>query len=168
MHWRSISIAQHCTVIIILGLNFVVNMKPLVNLETSATLYTPYKIKISTKVDLTDQKRGQIEVKPGYQLVISITPKVIDTDKNFMTFDFQTRNCKFQHETEGLNFLPNYSKAGCELECAMKIATGKSNYCFKFHHKMANAHKSADFVFFQTSGYSGALFKGHQQGQKCK
>ena len=56
----------------ILGLNFVVNMKPSVShqrkkLDTKPNI--PYNIKISNKIDATDQKRGQIEVKPGYHLI---------------------------------------------------------------------------------------------------
>ena len=47
-------------------------MKPFVShqkktIDTKTNI--PYNIKISNKIDATDQKRGQIEVKPGYHLI---------------------------------------------------------------------------------------------------
>ena len=92
------------------------------NLQYRKSPHTPYNIKISTMMDVIDQKRGQFEVRPGQHLIIRVTPKVTDATENFKTFDVQTRNCRLQHETTGFNFLRNYSKAGCEMECAMKDA----------------------------------------------
>ena len=97
-------------------------MKPYVILNSSITFHVPYNLKISTKVDVFDQKRGQIDVKPGYHLEIRVTPKVTATSDSFKTFDSQTRNCKFQFERKEMTFLQNYSKDGCEFECALKDA----------------------------------------------
>ena len=47
-------------------------MKPFVNHQRKISdkkQNIPYNIKISNKIDATDQKRGQIEVKPGYHLI---------------------------------------------------------------------------------------------------
>ena len=94
-------------------------MKPYVTLKSHGTQHIPYNIKISTKNNMIDQKRELIEVKPGYHLTIRVIPKVVDASKAFETFEYQTRNCKLVHETNGLNYLKQYSKVGCEVECAM-------------------------------------------------
>ena len=99
-----------------LGLNVVVNMKSLVNI---GMITTPYTVKISTKTNSIDQKRGSIELRPGYHLVISVTPKVVDTNEDFEKFDVNTRDCKLPHETIEGGFFQNYTKVGCELECAL-------------------------------------------------
>ena len=93
-------------------------MKSLSNLGNLGDMTTPdipYNVKISTKIDMVDQKRGLIEVKPGYHLVIRVVPKVIDTREDFEVFDVNTRGCKLPDER---SFFQNYTKYGCELECA--------------------------------------------------
>ena len=82
----------------------------------------PYTIKISTKNDLIDQKRGLVELKPGYHIVIRVVPKVVNTTNEFEAFDTYTRKCKLSHESEKLKLLKNYTKIGCEFECALKEA----------------------------------------------
>ena len=95
-------------------------MKPLVNIESTDTPFIPYNLKISTKNNILDQKRGAIELKPGYHVSIRVTPKVIDASEGFVGFDIRTRNCKLPHEIDGLKFFQNYTEDGCELECALK------------------------------------------------
>ena len=99
-----------------LGLNLVVNMKSLVNLGIATT---PYNVKISSRTDIIDQKRGLIELRPGYHLVVRVTPKVVDTSDDFENFDIKTRDCKLTFETNEGGFFQNYTKYGCELECAL-------------------------------------------------
>ena len=99
-----------------LGLNLVVNMRSLVNI---GMVTTPHSVKISTKFDMIDQNRGSIELRPGYHLVIRVTPKVVDTNEDFEKFDVYTRDCKLPHETNEGGFFQNYTKYGCELECAL-------------------------------------------------
>lgn len=102
-----------------LGLNLIVNMKPLVKIEGTGKRLIHYNVKISTKTNILDQKRGAIELKPGYHVSIRVTPKVIDASEDFVAFDVDTRNCKLPYETDELKFLQNYTKDGCELECAL-------------------------------------------------
>ena len=97
-------------------------MKPHINIESASTLHVPYTIKISTKNNLIDQKRGLVELKPGYHVVIRIVPKVVETTKEFEAFDTNIRKCKLSHESHKLKFLENYTKVGCEFECALKKA----------------------------------------------
>ena len=95
-------------------------MKPHVTLKSHGTTQNiPYNIKISTKNNFIDQKRELIEVKPGYHLTIRVIPKVVDASEEFKTFEYQTRNCKLAHETDGLKYFKHYSKVGCEVECAV-------------------------------------------------
>ena len=91
-------------------------MRSLVNIGMDTT---PYNVKISTKTDMIDQNRGSIELRPGYHLVIRVTPKVVDTNEDFEKFDVNTRACKLPHETNEGGFFQNYTKYGCELECAL-------------------------------------------------
>ena len=95
-------------------------MKPLANIESTDTPIIPYNLKISTKNNILDQKRGAIELKPGYHVSIRVTPKVIDASEGFVGFDIRTRKCKLPHEIDGLKFFQNYTEDGCELECALK------------------------------------------------
>ena len=94
-------------------------MKPLVNTEGTGKRLIHYDVKISNKANMIDQKRGAIELKPGYHLSVRVTPKVIDASEDFVEFDVRTRNCKLPFETEELKFFQNYTKDGCELECAL-------------------------------------------------
>ena len=102
-----------------LGLNLIVNMRSLVNLGIGTSPDIPYNVKISTKTDMIDQKRGVIELRPGYHLVIRVVPKVVDTREDFERFDVNTRKCKLPYETNNGSFFQNYTKYGCELECAL-------------------------------------------------
>ena len=97
-------------------------MKPYINFESTLTSHLPHTIKISTKTNLIDQKRGLVELKPGYHVVIRVVPKVVETTKEFEAFGTNTRNCKLFHESNQLKFLENYTKIGCEFECALKKA----------------------------------------------
>ena len=97
-------------------------MRGLTTLKPNSISHEKYNVKISNKGEVVDQKRGQFEAKPGQHLVIRVTPKVIDASDEVETYDYIVRNCKFEYEAMGLNFLRNYSKIGCEMECAIKDA----------------------------------------------
>ena len=97
-------------------------MKPYYSLSASETINIPYNIKISNKYNAIDQKREEIELKPGHHLILRVIPKIVDTNKDFELFDINTRKCKLPFETDGLNFIQNYTRVGCELECAVKHA----------------------------------------------
>ena len=66
-------------------------------------------------MNILDQKRGLIKLKPGFHVTIRVTPKVVDTSDDFVEFDVETRGCKLPYETDELKFLQNYTKDGCEL-----------------------------------------------------
>ena len=93
-------------------------MKPYVS-DFHLTDHIPYNIKISTKANMIDQKTGVIELKPGYHVLVRVVPKVDETSKDLEEFDVGIRNCKLPHEVDNLQFLQNYTKDGCEMECAL-------------------------------------------------
>ena len=64
--------------------------------------FVPYNLKISTKSNMVDQKRGLIELKPGYHVITKVIPKIVDTSESFKGFDVATRKCKLPYEKEGL------------------------------------------------------------------
>ena len=71
-----------------------------------------------------DQKRNVIELLPGYQTFVTVTPQLVDTDDAFDSFSVEARKCKFVHETDEmpLNLLNSYTRVGCEFECAAERA----------------------------------------------
>ena len=87
----------------------------------------PYTIGITSKENQIDQKRNIIKTKPGYFISIKVTPKVLESSKDFESLNLQDRKCKNANETEGLFFTKHYSKVGCETNCALKFAMKKCN-----------------------------------------
>ena len=66
-------------------------MDPFVNLESNGESNTLYTIKISSKLNMVDQKRSLIELEPGFFVVIRVIPKVVDATAEFEEFDVSTR-----------------------------------------------------------------------------
>ena len=97
-------------------------MKPHITLQSAPTSNIPYTIKISRQKNLIDQKRDLVELKPGYKLVIRVVPKVVETSEDFEAYNVEKRKCKLPHETDGLKFIQNYTKIGCEVGCAFDEA----------------------------------------------
>ena len=94
-----------------------VNTKPYTSQLYSPTA-VPYTVGISSTKSLIDQKRNLIHIKPGYQISIKVLPKIVETTTDFNALDMDVRKCKLGHETDGFNFLLEYTRAGCEFECA--------------------------------------------------
>ena len=57
-------------------------MKPYYSLSASETINIPYNIKISNKYNAIDQKREEIELKPGHHSILRVIPKIVDTNKD--------------------------------------------------------------------------------------
>ena len=97
------------------------------NLKPSTTqLYgpkaIPYNIGISNPGNVVDQKRNTIRVRPGEETQINVIPRVVETSDDYNGLPLDQRRCKLSQEKEGLNFLSNYTRIGCEMECAMEQA----------------------------------------------
>ena len=83
-------------------------------------VHTPYNLGITQKNNQVDQKTSMFKVMPGHHISIYVQPKIVDASDEFKLLPLFTRNCKLPQETQGFNFLNEYSRKGCELECAVQ------------------------------------------------
>jgi hypothetical protein len=97
-------------------------MKPYISSKNTINANVPYNLRISNKGNMIDQRRGLIELTPGYHTVVRVVPKVVETTEEFEKYDVTKRKCKLPYETDQFNMLKIYSKDGCELECAIDSA----------------------------------------------
>ena len=105
----------------ILGLQMWLNMRPYTK-QLYSRIAVPYVIGISGQKDFIDQKRNTILVYPGKQTMIKVIPRLVETTLDFDSLKPNQRRCKLSYETAGFEYLTNYSRVGCEMECAMKTA----------------------------------------------
>ena len=86
--------------------------------------YNAYTLGITTRDATLDQKRNVIELYPGYQTSVSVIPQLVEVEDDFELVSIPRRNCKFPSETDELplNITKEYTKVGCELECAAEKA----------------------------------------------
>ena len=98
-----------------------INMKPYTKKLYDAVA-THYLIGITDKKASIDQKRDAITLKPGNQFFIQVLPRIVSTSTDHDELDVKERNCRLSHETEGFLFLQEYSRKGCEFECAAQKA----------------------------------------------
>ena len=96
----------------------VINLKPYISLPFNSESLE-YTIGISTNRSLIDQKRNVIRILPGYQTVVKVIPQLVGTSLKFNEMDVSSRKCKLPHETEGLKLITDYTRIGCEFECAV-------------------------------------------------
>ena len=97
-------------------------MKPYTN-QPFGPKYIPYTVGVSAKNTFIDQKTSLHKLRPGYHTTIHVIPKILETTSAFNHLELDTRGCKLPHETNGFDFLKEYSQKGCELECAVRTAT---------------------------------------------
>ena len=81
-----------------------------------------YRIGITGKRSSIDQQRNTITILPGQHLMIKTIPRIVKTTKDFNDLPISQRKCKLPFETQGLSYLREFSKKGCETECALKKA----------------------------------------------
>ena len=98
-----------------------INMKPFTHQLYNPTA-TNYKIGISTKRGLIDQHRNSISIQPGHSVLVNVLPRLFTTTADFNDLELHQRKCRLPHETEGFIFLKEYSRSGCEFECAVQKA----------------------------------------------
>ena len=97
------------------------NMEPY-SKQLYGMVHSPYNLGITQKNDQMDQKTSMFKVMPGQHIRIHVRPKIVDATDEFLSFPLSTRNCMLPQETQGFNFLNEYSRKGCELECAVQKA----------------------------------------------
>ena len=97
-------------------------MKPFSN-QLYGPTYIAYTVGISGKKSFMDQKISVVKLRPGYHVSISIVPKILETSPAFNDLNLESRKCKLSHETVGFNLFKEYTRTGCEIECAVRKAT---------------------------------------------
>ena len=106
-------------------------MKPFTN-QLYDPIATPYTTGISSDKNHFDQKRNLIQLKPGQHISVKVLPMLVQTSNEFESLELEQRKCKLRHETQGFDFLKEYTKTGCEFECAVKRA-GDLCHCFPWY-----------------------------------
>ena len=54
--------------------------------------------------------------------MIKTIPRLVKTSDDYNALPREQRKCKLPFESEGFSFLREYSKSGCETECALEKA----------------------------------------------
>ena len=115
-----------------LGLQMWLNMKHISN-----QLYNfksmRYTIGITGQNELVDQKRNVITIRPGQQTAIKVIPRLVRTSADHNNLRLDQRRCKLSEERDGLQFVTNYTRLGCETECAIQKAISICK-CLPWHY----------------------------------
>ena len=93
------------------------NLKPFTT-QKHSSIAIPYTLGISGPTDMVDQRRNVIKVIPGKELLVNAIPRIVQTTTGFNALDIKDRRCKLTHEIDGLQMLSEYSRVGCEMDCA--------------------------------------------------
>ena len=81
-----------------------------------------YTIGITGQNELIDQKRNVITIRPGRQTAIKVIPRLVRTSADYNNLGVDQRRCKLLEERDGLQFVTNYTRLGCETDCAIQKA----------------------------------------------
>ena len=108
--------------ILFLGLQFWTNMKPYSDQVYGPTTLS-YTIGITGTNTYFNQKISVHKLRPGFHTTIYVTPEILQASADFSGLDLKQRRCKLPHETDGLQLFKQYTRQGCEIECAAKKAT---------------------------------------------
>ena len=92
-----------------------------------------YTIGITGQNELVDQKRNVITIRPGQQTAIKVIPRLVRTSSGHNDLRLDQRRCKLSEERDGLEFFNNYTRIGCETECAIKKAISICK-CLPWHY----------------------------------
>ena len=92
-----------------------------------------YTIGVTGKNAFFDQKVSVHKLWPGYHTTIYVIPKILESSSDFNSLDLMQRRCKLPHETKGLRLFQQYTRKGCEIECAAKKATQFCK-CLPWHY----------------------------------
>ena len=81
-----------------------------------------YTVGITDERNSFDQKISVNMLRPGHHTIIHVLPKLLEASSEFKNLPLRSRNCKLAYETSGFQFFQEYSRRGCEIECAAKKA----------------------------------------------
>ena len=74
-----------------------------------------------------DVTHDSFEIMPGYQHTFRVIPSHLTTSTRFDELRLDKRGCQLKSETDKVSLLYNYSKSGCEFECALKASYDACN-----------------------------------------
>ena len=97
-------------------------MKPFSN-QRYGPITVPYTIGVTGRNTFFDQKISLHKLRPGYQTTIHVVPKILESSSEFDSIELKKRKCKLPHESTGFKFFHEYTRKGCEIECASRRAT---------------------------------------------
>ena len=92
-----------------------------------------YTIGITGPNELVDQKRNVITIRAGRQTAIKVIPRLVRTTSGHNNLRLDQRRCKLSEERAGLQFLANYTRLGCETDCAIQKAISICK-CLPWHY----------------------------------
>ena len=107
-------------------------MKPYSD-QTYGPTTLAYTVGVTERNKFFDQKISVHRLRPGYHTTIYITPKILEVSSEFKSLKLRSRNCKLSKETSGFTLFQEYSRKGCEIECAAKKAAMFCN-CLPWHY----------------------------------
>ena len=96
-------------------------MKPYTNQPYGPSTLA-YTIGVTEQINAIDQKMNVYKLIPGYHTIVHVVPKILETSSAFDNLNKETRKCKLPSESTGFKFFQEYSRKGCEIECAARRA----------------------------------------------
>ena len=72
--------------------------------------------------DANYRSSSSLKLKCGYEYVIDVQPKVIQTSLAFKEMNLEQRKCKLSHEVEETSIFKVYTQQNCRYECNVKEA----------------------------------------------
>ena len=72
--------------------------------------------------------------KPGEVLRVRVDALLDRGTESLRQLDIAERQCKFKDETEGLQFMRQYTEKGCEFECRLRKATEACGGCIPWDY----------------------------------
>ena len=81
-----------------------------------------FRFAISNPNNPFDIVHQNIDLARGFFYSFKVSASISNTSPNFEALTQNVRNCLFSHEAKNLSYFRNYSKSGCNYECALRQA----------------------------------------------
>ena len=92
---------------------------------------------------------SSLTLKSGYEYVIEVKPKIIETTPAFKRMNIEQRKCKLHHEIEENSLFNVYTQQNCKYECYIKEAESHCK-CIPWDFMHQNAQAKECDVFGRT------------------
>jgi len=81
--------------------------------------YGGFTVLIESSGTFPLMSHGAIQVKPGYNNIITLTSSIMVADESMKSLNKQDRNCLFPEENDILSLHKKYTYLNCKFECAL-------------------------------------------------